>query len=58
MYGFFLNYKTFSTFFSKNRRKISFFPSKQSTEVGKTDTEEPTVKHSIPHIYRSLALQK
>ena len=35
MYGFFLNYKTFSTFFSKNRQKISFFPSKSSQKLEK-----------------------
>ena len=41
MYCFFLNYKTFSTFFSKNRRKISFFRSKHPQKQGKTVMEEP-----------------
>ena len=58
MYGFFLNYKTFSTFFSKNRRKISFFPSKQSTKQGEPVRKSPIANNSIPRIYRSFALQK
>ena len=54
----FFELQNFFHFFFKKSAKNLVFPVQELPKVGKTDTEEPTVKHSIPHIYRSLALQR